>query len=113
MLKQFLLQLIVIPNIFKPVVSKIIFCPVLLGCRTDGECPIQTACINGECINPCLLDPCGKFADCRVVDTLPVKMIACECIPGYQGDASEICNPGMRNYIVKLSHTICFLFLLL
>lgn len=64
---------------------------VVIGCRSDGECPSQTACINGDCIDPCGLDPCGENTECRVVDTVPVRTIACECLPGYQGDAAEKC----------------------
>ena len=66
---------------------------LLLGCRTDPDCPSRTACINRECIDPCSLDPCGINAECRIVDILPVRMMACECIPGYQGDASVRCDP--------------------
>ncbi|KAK7075249.1 hypothetical protein SK128_022663 [Halocaridina rubra] len=64
---------------------------IVIGCRNDGDCPSKTACINGECIDPCGLDPCGEYAECRVVDTIPIRTIACECLPGYQGDAAVKC----------------------
>lgn len=65
-----------------------------MGCRSDGDCPSKTACINGECIDPCGLEPCGENAECRVVDTVPVRTVACECLPGYQGDALDKCIPS-------------------
>ncbi|ROT61488.1 hypothetical protein C7M84_020740 [Penaeus vannamei] len=66
---------------------------IVVGCRSDGDCPSKTACINGECIDPCGLEPCGENAECRVVDTVPVRTVACECLPGYQGDALDKCIP--------------------
>ncbi|XP_047739046.1 uncharacterized protein LOC108675679 isoform X4 [Hyalella azteca] len=66
---------------------------LIVGCRVDAECPSQLACVNGKCIDLCALDPCGRFAECRVVDTLPIRLVACECLPGYQGDAAEACYP--------------------
>ncbi|KAK8736180.1 hypothetical protein OTU49_004861, partial [Cherax quadricarinatus] len=66
---------------------------LVIGCRSDVECPSKTVCINGKCIDPCGLDPCGENTECRVIDTVPVRTIACECLPGYQGDAAEKCIP--------------------
>ena len=70
------------------------FSTVIVGCRTDGDCPSQTACINEKCIDPCTLDPCTENTECRVIDTVPVRTIACECLPGYQGDALDKCIPS-------------------
>ena len=68
---------------------------VEIGCRSDSECPSQTACINQECINPCsVADPCGENAKCQVLDTLPVRTMVCVCITGYQGNAAIKCTPG-------------------
>ncbi|EAT34892.1 AAEL012905-PA [Aedes aegypti] len=62
-------------------------------CRTDGECPSQTACIQGECVNPCnVTEPCGVNSMCKVLDTLPVRTMICECLPGYQGNAAIQCD---------------------
>ena len=67
---------------------------VQIGCRSDSECPSQTACINRECINPCsVADPCGRNAKCQVLDTLPVRTMVCVCITGYQGNAAIECTP--------------------
>ena len=67
---------------------------VEIGCRSDSDCPSQTACISGQCINPCsLAEPCGLNAICTVLDTLPVRTMTCVCIEGYEGDASIECTP--------------------
>lgn len=62
-------------------------------CRYDGDCPSQTACIRGECVNPCnATHPCGVNADCRVLDTVPVRTMICECLEGYTGNAAVQCD---------------------
>ena len=37
-------------------------------CRTDNDCPVNKACINENCLNPCLNSdrPCGRGAECIV-----------------------------------------------
>ncbi len=70
--------------------------PAEIGCTRDSDCPSQTACVSGECVNPCALsEPCGRNAFCTVLDTLPVRTMTCVCIQGYEGDASFECTPGM------------------
>lgn len=65
-------------------------------CRFDSDCPSQTACINSKCVNPCsVIDPCGVNANCKVLDTEPVRTLMCECFPGYQGNAAVQCDLGM------------------
>ena len=67
---------------------------VEIGCRADAECPSQLACINQECVQPCdLADPCGRNAQCTVLDTEPVRTMVCICITGYQGNAAVECTP--------------------
>lgn len=62
-------------------------------CHYDGDCPTQTACIKGECENPCnATEPCGVNSICKVLDTLPVRTMICECLPGYQGNAAIQCD---------------------
>lgn len=62
-------------------------------CHYDGDCQSQTACIGGECVNPCnATDPCGVNSICKVLDTLPVRTMICECLPGYQGNAAIQCD---------------------
>lgn len=64
-----------------------------VGCESDSECPSQLACINAQCKNPCEEGrPCGINAECRVLDTLPVRTMLCECLPGYRGNAAVQCD---------------------
>lgn len=64
-------------------------------CKSDTECPSQTACINGDCVNPCLIDDvCGVNAECTTLDTTPIRTMTCECLPGYQGNAAVECVKG-------------------
>jgi hypothetical protein len=72
------------------------------GCKEDYECPSQTACIAGECVNPCnATAPCGTNANCRVLDTLPVRTMICECLPGYQGNAAVHCKKSKLYMLIK------------
>ncbi|XP_028157244.1 uncharacterized protein LOC114350564 isoform X7 [Ostrinia furnacalis] len=65
-------------------------------CVSDVECPSGTVCLNAECVNPCqTTKPCGTNAECTVVDTLPVRTMICECIPGYRGNALVECTPNI------------------
>ena len=62
-------------------------------CKYDSECPSQTACIGGECINPCVAtEPCGINAQCTVLNTKPIRTMICECLPGYEGNAAVQCD---------------------
>jgi hypothetical protein len=81
-------------------------------CRKDSDCPSQFACIGGECVNPCTsTEPCGVNAECRVLDTQPVRTMICECLPGYQGNAAVQCDKSIASSIchefcLKLSFTV-------
>lgn len=67
-------------------------------CHSDGDCPSQTACINSQCINPCnATQPCGVNAECKVLDTVPVRTMICVCIEGYQGNAAIQCDSKFNN----------------
>lgn len=71
-------------------------------CTYDSDCPTQTACIGGECVNPCnATQPCGVNANCRVVDTVPVRTMICECLEGYQGNAAIQCDKRSLCHIEK------------
>jgi len=61
----------------------------------DADCPSKQACFSGECRNPCTeTQPCGDHATCIVTDTLPLRTMVCECLPGYVGDADVECKLG-------------------
>ena len=56
---------------------------IAIGCRTDPECPLDRACQNRDCVNPCVTNnPCGTNADCLVSQHLA----QCRCRFGYTGD---------------------------
>ena len=66
---------------------------VIVGCRTDRDCPDFTACENRKCINPCAQrDPCARNAYCKVIMHQPV----CTCPDGYIGDPRTNCE--LRKY---------------
>lgn len=68
-------------------------------CISDSDCQSGTACLNSKCVNPCLeIKPCGTNAECTVIDTLPVRKMICECIPGYTGNALINCTPNRSKY---------------
>jgi len=67
-------------------------------CVTDGDCPSQLACLNERCQNPCVtLSPCQRPGECRVVDTVPVRTMVCQCPPGYVSLTNGACRlqPGI------------------
>jgi hypothetical protein len=42
-------------------------------CQHDAECPDNKACIDYQCLDPCILnDPCGKNAECETRAHRPV-----------------------------------------
>lgn len=51
------------------------------------------ACIDESCLNPCKsLTPCAPSAKCKVLDSLPVRTMVCECINGVTGTRGECKN---------------------
>uniref|UniRef100_A0A182XBR0 EGF-like domain-containing protein n=1 Tax=Anopheles quadriannulatus TaxID=34691 RepID=A0A182XBR0_ANOQN len=56
-------------------------------CAVDSECPMNLACINEKCRNPCL-GSCGVNTECAVVAHKPL----CSCTPGYSGDPFAGCS---------------------
>lgn len=64
------------------------------GCREqeecshdDHDCPIDTSCINGRCVNPCDT-ACGVNYLCKVIDRKPM----CICPPGYEDKDGNMCK---------------------
>lgn len=71
-------------------------------CSRDVDCPSGTACLNAKCVNPCQgPSPCGTSSECKLVDTLPVRTMICECLPGYRGNALIECTPNKRKFSVS------------
>lgn len=66
-----------------------------IGCRSDSECESGKACVNGNCVNPCLIDdPCGIHAECFVFG----NKAECRCLSGYRGNPKDRCFPvGCRS----------------
>lgn len=60
----------------------------LVGCKRNSECESGKACINGHCLNPCIVeDPCGPNAECFTVASRP----ECRCKSGYRGNPYDRC----------------------
>ncbi|VEN50381.1 unnamed protein product, partial [Callosobruchus maculatus] len=57
-------------------------------CVTSSECPLNQACVNQKCIDPCP-GTCGLRAKCQVVNHNPI----CSCPPKYSGDPFTRCVP--------------------
>ena len=59
-------------------------------CVVSSECPLDKACVNQKCVNPCTSsNVCGTNAECRVNNHSPI----CTCRNGYTGNPFTICNP--------------------
>lgn len=58
--------------------------PFEVGCTSNDQCPIDRACVNKQCINPC---QCGPNAKCRVENHYAV----CSCPEGYSGNPNTGC----------------------
>ena len=53
----------------------------------DNDCPLDKACQNKECRNPCLTTNCGTRAICEV----DFHTSVCVCPPGLQGNPLVAC----------------------
>ena len=56
-------------------------------CNVNAECPINKACKNYHCIDPCP-GLCGTNAVCKVINHIPT----CTCTEGYIGDPFTTCR---------------------
>lgn len=76
---------------FKCVCKKGFFGDPLVGCRPEcaisQDCPLQKACKNYKCEDPCK-GACGVNSLCEVINHTPV----CYCPPNHSGDALVSCN---------------------
>lgn len=57
-------------------------------CTSSSECPLNEACVNQKCINPCL-GTCGIEAKCQVVNHNPI----CSCPLKFTGNPFTRCIP--------------------
>ncbi|KAF0298054.1 Neurogenic locus notch 3 [Amphibalanus amphitrite] len=74
-------------------VDPIYGCMKVIGCRENGNCPSNQACINGECKNPCMLvDPCQAPEVCRVQDHNSVCVDGCRCSSNADCGIGEQCD---------------------
>lgn len=56
-------------------------------CTISAECPLNEACNNHKCLNPCI-GTCGYGARCEVVNHNPI----CSCPAQYTGDPFTHCS---------------------
>lgn len=71
-------------------------------CVVSSECPMNQACINQKCTNPCP-GMCGTNAQCQVINHNPI----CTCNPGFTGDPFTRC---LKTESKHLSSCTFFLF---
>lgn len=73
-------------------------------CVLNTDCPLNKACINRHCTNPCTIGGiCGLNALCQVED----HTATCICNEGFTGDAFSQCIPR-RKYLYKNFNTLKF-----
>lgn len=72
-------------------------------CSTSSECPLNKACNNYKCINPCN-GACGIRAMCEVVNHNPI----CSCPIDYIGDPFTRCIPKREFLIKKITRKISY-----
>lgn len=61
-------------------------------CTISAECPLNEACNNHKCINPCK-GTCGHGARCEVINHNPI----CSCPDQFSGDPFLSCTQ-IRKY---------------
>lgn len=60
-------------------------------CVVSAECPLDRACLNYKCIDPCP-GTCGQNARCQVINHNPI----CSCNTGFTGDPFTRCFEPAR-----------------
>uniref|UniRef100_A0A336MK52 CSON000396 protein n=1 Tax=Culicoides sonorensis TaxID=179676 RepID=A0A336MK52_CULSO len=62
-----------------------------IGCTHDTSCPLENACINGICKNPCSVqNPCQPDQECQVHNHEMACVKVCQC------QRSSECPPGTK-----------------
>ena len=59
--------------------------PVPVGCQSDDECPLDKACHNTLCVDPC---NCGINCNCDVINHKPL----CYAPAGFSGNPEVECQ---------------------
>lgn len=63
-------------------------------CRSDSDCQSGLTCVNTRCENPCAKgNICNHNQECRVLDTLPLRTVMCQCPKDTITDANGYCKP--------------------
>lgn len=62
-------------------------------CVVSSDCPLNRACSNQKCIDPCV-GSCGVAAKCNVVKHNPI----CTCPAKYTGDPFTRCIPYSKYF---------------
>ena len=64
------------------------FYSTIAGCKSDDECPLNEACYDRECRDPCLFQECGSNALCEA----RLHQAFCRCIEGFRGNPYDQCR---------------------
>lgn len=67
-------------------------------CVTSEQCPLNRACLNLKCIDPCP-GTCGINAQCQVVNHNPI----CSCLQKYSGDPFTRCQIIKEEPVVSIN----------
>lgn len=67
-------------------------------CVTSSECPLNEACVNQKCIDPCP-GTCGLSARCEIVNHNPI----CSCPSRFTGDPFIRCLPIRKSLLQHFS----------
>lgn len=62
-------------------------------CSKDIDCASPLACVNSQCIDLCLSNPCDEGLICKTVDILPLRAVACVCPEGGRVAPNNGCRP--------------------
>lgn len=64
-------------------------------CTSSSDCPLNQACINQKCKDPCV-GACGIEAICKIVNHNPI----CHCASKFTGDPFVRCVPIRKNFFL-------------
>lgn len=77
---------------------------IVLGCRSNSDCPGEKACVSEKCVNPCEVgNLCAVPAECTVYR----HKVQCTCPPGFVADAGTGCEKSTF-HVVHLCFNLMF-----